>query len=100
MISDLDRRRIVELAYGRVGEHEDQRCRPKEIALDLGLRYCAVAKVLRLYRLAGGQLPEKRPRKPSARVPRISAELAAHLLEPETLKAWRGWSIARRVHQV
>ena len=99
-VSELDRRRIAELTYGQVGLTGTRRFGPKQIALALGLRYGSVTLVLRQYRALGGRLPEKQPRKPSSRPPKITPELSAYLLDSATLKAWRGWPMTRRVWQV
>jgi transposase len=77
-----------------------RQCPPKQVALALGLRYCAVTLVLRQYLRAGGELPEPQPRRPWSRPSKITPELATHLLAPATLEAWRGWSMARRVHAI
>ena len=96
----LDRRRVIELAYGWVGNLGPLRRRPKDIALALGLRYCTVILFLRRYRRAEGQMPERQPPRPSSRQLKITPALAAHLLDNATLRAWRGWSMQRRVHQI
>jgi hypothetical protein len=85
------------MSYGKVGLTEIQLCKPKEVALALGLRYCAVCLIIRKYLKMEGVLLDKLPRKPSSRQPKITPALATYLLEPETLKSWRGWSMARRV---
>ena len=99
-MTTFERRRVIELAYGAVGEVDQLLRRPKDIALALGLRYCTVARLLRLYRRAEGQMPVFPPRRPSSRQPKITPALAEFLLDPATLKAWRGWSMTRRVHQI
>jgi hypothetical protein len=38
--------------------------------------------------------------KPNRRPSKFTAELKTYLLDNETLKAWRGWSLGKRVKEI
>lgn len=96
----LEQRRIVELTYGQVGSRGPVQRKPKDVALSLGIRYNTVLLQLRNYIKRGYKLPEPLPIKPNRRPSKFTAQLKTYLLDNETLKAWRGWSLGKRVKEI
>jgi transposase len=95
-----ERVQIVCMAYGDVGSLGPMLRRPREIALALGIRYNTVIVNLRKYRQAGGVITPFVHYHRGQRTEKITPELGVFLLAPATLKAWRGWPMARRVHEI